>query len=140
VRSYIQEFEINNKHITPYNGKYLQFTYIIISYSCLGKIKSDLTYFNIIYICYLFKLLNLYLQSVPRLARPWPKTVRIRYIWYGGWDSTVSIETGYGLDNRGVGVWVPVGSRILTSQSRPDRLWGPPNLLHKWVPQALSSG
>jgi hypothetical protein len=43
--------------------------------------------------------------------------------------SAVSIATGYGLDNRGVGVRVPVGSRIFSSPRRPERLWGPPNLL-----------
>jgi Uma2 family endonuclease len=32
-------------------------------------------------------------------------------------DSAVGVATGYGLDDRGVGVRVP------------DRLWGPPNLL-----------
>jgi hypothetical protein len=37
----------------------------------------------------------------------------------------VAIATGYGLD----GVRVPVGSRIFSSPQRPDRLWGPPNLL-----------
>jgi hypothetical protein len=41
--------------------------------------------------------------------------------------STVGTATGYGLDDRGVEV--PVGSRIFTSQLRPDRLWGQPNLL-----------
>jgi hypothetical protein len=44
-------------------------------------------------------------------------------------DSAVGIATGYGLDDRGVGVRVPVGSRIFSSPRRPDRLWGPPNLL-----------
>jgi hypothetical protein len=39
------------------------------------------------------------------------------------------IATGYGLDDRGVGVPVPVGSRIFSFPRRPDRLWGPPNLL-----------
>jgi hypothetical protein len=43
--------------------------------------------------------------------------------------SVIGIATGYGLDDRGVGVRVPVGSRILSSPRRPDRLWGPPNLL-----------
>jgi hypothetical protein len=38
-------------------------------------------------------------------------------------------EPGYGLDDRGVGVRVTVGSRIFSSPRRPDRLWGPPNLL-----------
>jgi hypothetical protein len=51
-------------------------------------------------------------------------------------DSAVGIETGYGLDDRGVGVRVPVGARIFISPCRPDRLWGPPNLLssgYRWL-------
>jgi hypothetical protein len=44
------------------------------------------------------------------------------------WDSSVGIATGYRLDDREVGVRVPVGSRILSFPCRPDRLWGPPNL------------
>jgi hypothetical protein len=43
--------------------------------------------------------------------------------------SLVGIATHYGLNDRGVGVQVPVGSRIFSSPRRPDRLWGPPNLL-----------
>jgi hypothetical protein len=45
------------------------------------------------------------------------------------WDSAVGIATGYGLYDRGVGVGVPVWSRIFSSPHRPDWLWGPPNLL-----------
>jgi hypothetical protein len=44
-------------------------------------------------------------------------------------DSVVGIVTGYRLDDRGVGVLVPVGSRIFSSPHRPDRLWVPPSLL-----------
>jgi hypothetical protein len=44
-------------------------------------------------------------------------------------DSAVGIATGYGLDDRGVGVLVPVGSKIFYSPRRLDRLWGPPSLL-----------
>jgi hypothetical protein len=40
----------------------------------------------------------------------------------------VGIATGYVVDDRGVGVRVPVGSRIISSPSRPDRLLGAPNL------------
>jgi hypothetical protein len=47
----------------------------------------------------------------------------------GSRDSVVGIATAYGLDHRGVGVRVPVGSRIFSSPRRSDRLWGPPNLL-----------
>jgi hypothetical protein len=44
-------------------------------------------------------------------------------------DSVDGIATGYGLDDRGVGVRVPVESRIFSSPRRADRLWCPPNLL-----------
>jgi hypothetical protein len=43
--------------------------------------------------------------------------------------SSVGIATGYGLDDREDVFRVPVESRIFSSESRPDRLWGPPNLL-----------
>jgi hypothetical protein len=48
---------------------------------------------------------------------------------YRSRDSAVGLATGYGLDDRGVGVRVPVGSIILSSPNCPDRLWGPPKLL-----------
>jgi hypothetical protein len=44
-------------------------------------------------------------------------------------NSAVGIATSYWLDDQGVGVRVPVESRIFTPQCRPDRLWGSPNLL-----------
>jgi hypothetical protein len=47
----------------------------------------------------------------------------------GSRGSSVGIAPGYGLDDRGVGVRVPVESRIFSSPQRPDRLWGPPNLV-----------
>jgi hypothetical protein len=37
-------------------------------------------------------------------------------------DTIVGIATSYGLDDREVGVRVPVGSRIFSSPDRPDRL------------------
>jgi hypothetical protein len=40
-----------------------------------------------------------------------------------------TIATSTGLDNRGVGVRVLIGSEILSSPRRPDRFWGPPSLL-----------
>jgi hypothetical protein len=49
-------------------------------------------------------------------------------------DSTVNIATNYGLDDRGVGDRVPVGSQ------RPDRLWVPPSLLSNGYGAALSWG
>jgi hypothetical protein len=44
-------------------------------------------------------------------------------------DSAVGIATGYQLNDRGVRVRFPVGSRIFSSPSRPDLFWGPSNLL-----------
>jgi hypothetical protein len=41
----------------------------------------------------------------------------------------VYIATGYGLDDRGLRVRVPVFSRIFSSPRRPDGLWSPPNLV-----------
>jgi hypothetical protein len=41
----------------------------------------------------------------------------------GKMDSSVGIAPGYGLDDRGVGVRVPVRLRIFSSPRRPDRLW-----------------
>jgi hypothetical protein len=39
------------------------------------------------------------------------------------------IATGYGLDDGGVGVLVPVGSRTFFSPRRPDRFGGPSSLI-----------
>jgi hypothetical protein len=44
-------------------------------------------------------------------------------------DSVVGIATGYGLDDRGVGVRAPIESRIFSYPRRPDWVWGPPNFL-----------
>jgi hypothetical protein len=52
--------------------------------------------------------------------------------------SSVGIAVGCGLDDRGVNIRVPVGSTIFTSPYRPDRLWGPPNLLSNRYPLAFS--
>jgi hypothetical protein len=51
-------------------------------------------------------------------------------------DIAVIIATGYGLDDRGVGFRVAVGSRIFISPRRPDRMWYPPNYLssvYRWL-------
>jgi hypothetical protein len=54
-------------------------------------------------------------------------------------DSAVGIATGYGLDDREVGVRVPVGSRII-SPCRPDQLWGAPNLLYNGYRELFPGG
>jgi hypothetical protein len=54
-------------------------------------------------------------------------------------DSAVGIATGYGLDDQGVGVRVPVGSRIFFSKSSRLAL-GSTQPPIQWVPGALSPG
>jgi hypothetical protein len=46
-----------------------------------------------------------------------------------GRDSSVGTATGYGLDEGGVEVRVPIGGKIFPFPSRSVRFWGPPNLL-----------
>jgi hypothetical protein len=48
------------------------------------------------------------------------------YAFVGSRDSVVAIATGYRLDDWGVRVRVE--SRIFSSPSGSDQLWGPPNL------------
>jgi hypothetical protein len=50
--------------------------------------------------------------------------------------SVVFIATSYGLDDRGVGVRVPIGSKIFSS----PRFWGPLNLLSNEYRGDLSPG
>jgi hypothetical protein len=50
------------------------------------------------------------------------------------------IATSYRLDDRGVGVRVPVGSRLSSSPDRSGRLWGPPNLLSNGYPGVKRPG
>jgi hypothetical protein len=54
--------------------------------------------------------------------------IRLRYYYVRPCWSAVGIATGYGLDDRGVGVRVPIGLRMFTSPRRSDRLWGLPSL------------
>jgi hypothetical protein len=62
------------------------------------------------------------------------RRVYCQFLWHSTvviWsqDGAVGIATDYGLDDRGIRVRAPVGSRIFSSPRRPDRLWGPPSLL-----------
>jgi hypothetical protein len=56
--------------------------------------------------------------------RPAPFSIYCTHKAVGAGTATL-----YGLDGRGAGVRVPVRSRIFSSPHRPDRLWGPPDLI-----------
>jgi hypothetical protein len=69
-------------------------------------------------------------KHLGRTKRRWEDNIKINITEISRIrDSFVGVATGYGLDDRGVGVRVPMRSRIFCTQRRPDRLWGPPNLL-----------
>jgi hypothetical protein len=51
-----------------------------------------------------------------------PQVSLLRHVLLYCRDSSVGIATSYGLDDRGVRVRVPVGSRIFCFPNRPDRL------------------
>jgi hypothetical protein len=55
-------------------------------------------------------------------------------------DCVVGIATSYGLDDRGVAVRVPVGSRIFLFSAFSRPALGPTELPIQWVPGALSPG
>jgi hypothetical protein len=42
---------------------------------------------------------------------------------------SVSIVSGYGLEDRAIAVWSPAGAKDFSCSLCPDRLWGPPSLL-----------
>jgi hypothetical protein len=54
--------------------------------------------------------------------------------------NVIGITIGYGLDYRGFGVQVPVGSRIFSSPRLPDRLWDPPSLLSNGYREVFPGG
>jgi hypothetical protein len=62
------------------------------------------------------------LQNPRDIAEAFSEHFRSVYVNRGSRDSSVGMATSYGLDDGGVGVRVPVGSRIFTSPNRPDRL------------------
>jgi hypothetical protein len=69
-----------------------------------------------------------------------PDKLKLYLIFCFPWsrDSVVGIAAGYGLDDRGVGVHAPVGSRIFFKSSRPALGSTQPPI--QWIPCFLSPG
>jgi hypothetical protein len=74
------------------------------------------------------------LQSALMLTAEFSELYYIRY----SPDSVVGIATGYGLNDRGVGVRVPAGARNFSTSFRP--VLGPTHPLVQCVPGVLSPG
>jgi hypothetical protein len=92
--------------------------------------------------------LSLTADEHPVLLLPWISNYR-RYmythspvgisVYFAALHSSVGIATGYVMDDRGVGVRVPVRSRIF-SLRRPNRLSGSHNLLSSWYRRLFPRG
>jgi hypothetical protein len=78
----------------------------------------------------LFRKIISFKKNKKRINTHWVKR-RVSKPYSVNWsrDSAVGIVIGYGLDDRDVGVPVPVGPGILSSPCCPGRLWGPPSLV-----------
>jgi hypothetical protein len=84
---------------------------------------------------------NILLTSIPDIDQ----RILVVFIWLSTnfrWRliAAVGIATGYGLDDRGVGVRVPVRSGLFTFPCRPYGFWGPTQPPSQWVKGALSKG
>jgi hypothetical protein len=116
------------------------------TYSNCCTIKSANVAFHLAMICFLsgpgFKsqrgnqiLFLCFKQYVYAAVAP-----LISFLTTSSRDCVVGIATGYGLDDRGVGVRVSMGSKIFSSPRRQDRLWGPPSLLSNRYRRLFSPG
>jgi hypothetical protein len=71
---------------------------------------------------------KIYIYKSPNENISDPLGIQLRYKERIQFLRRSGIATGYGLDDRRVGVRVPLESTIFSSPCRPDRHWGPPNV------------
>jgi hypothetical protein len=90
------------------------------------------------------KVFSLYIAILYSGCSFHTKSITILFYLERSRDSAVGIATGYGQDDRGVGVRVPVGSRIFSFPLSPCRFWGLPSLLSNgyrgFIPRGKTAG
>jgi hypothetical protein len=110
------------------NNKRRQDRSLVHEFTILLKICSIIDFLDGIRCRFRLNVLETGVCLYPHIRRPLGWTQLKELVPISG-ISIVGIATGCGLDDRGVGVRVPVGSRCFSFPRYPDRLWGPPNLL-----------
>jgi hypothetical protein len=97
------------------------------------------------------KRLQVILTRFTLLSEKWSLRKAIRIVSYlskmeisGKFNGTGIAQsvyrTSYGLENRGVGVRIPIGARLLSSPHRRDRFWGPPRVPIRLILWAFTPG
>jgi hypothetical protein len=134
VHREIKAFRVLKDDI-PRLFSYLHSCRHIVFVSCIKRLRSNETAMKInrcmhynVPDCYGRLIIKSKMEKWRTLQRR-KEILHKNTIMGGSRDSAVGIATGYGLDYQGVGVRVPVLSRIFSSPRLPDWLWGPPSLL-----------
>jgi hypothetical protein len=106
--------------------------YYLTELYCCGSVHKCLLFLKFKAVRSTWSYVQCVLRIKAAVALSWPLTpplVEIKSVQITlSRDGTVGIVTGYRLNDRGVGVWVPVGSRIFSAPHHPDWFWGPPSL------------
>jgi hypothetical protein len=87
--------------------------------TCIDRVITIclIVFYYIGYVFYCFGYVLLYVYCIGYVL-----LYCVVYVLFSSQDSVVGIATSYWLDDRGIGVRVPVGSRIFSSPNRPDGL------------------
>jgi hypothetical protein len=122
------------------NGKYVQYTFMVKFHSVQGLSRLAITYSSTntnFSQKPIFRVLSQTKQFITNFNMSDPvdsrfisrvdmrpeRSYKYLLVTRQSRGSSIRIATGYRLDDRGVGAWVLVGSRILCSPHHPDQLW-----------------